>query len=140
MQTTGQTDQPAASESLNTLAANINRRLEWWYATGILPPSLAGGSAMWLWREHGWVSGALVSFAAFVLTLALWYRAVLRPVSCRQVRRLAHAADRISLASLTNQTQWPHLRHALHICPREQYDSVASGSPAAPVPSERPEK
>jgi hypothetical protein len=140
MQTTGQTDQPAASESLNTLAANINRRLEWWYATGILPPSLAGGSAMWLWREHGWASGALVSFAAFVLTLALWYRAVLRPVSCRQVRRLAPAADLISLASLTNQTQWPHLKHALHICPREQYDSVASGSPAAPVPSERPEK
>ena len=140
MQTTGHVDHHAARVSLNTLAANINRRLEWWYATGLFPPALVGAVGLWCCREHLWLSGILISFAAFVLTLALWYRAVVRPVACRYARRVAHAVDSVALASLTNQTQWPHLRHALHICPSERPDPAVHGTSSTLALSERLEK
>jgi hypothetical protein len=115
MQTESHVDQQPDLSSLNTLAANINRRLECWYATGLVPPLTVGAAGLWLGCTRSWLLGALISFAAFVLMLAVWYRAVLRPVSRREASRLAHAVDGDTLVRLANQTQWPILKHALQI-------------------------
>ena len=135
MQVTGQSDRETAPASLNTVAAGINRRLEWWYATGLVPPVLAALSGFWFGSSISWLVGALISFAAFVLTLALWYRAVLRPVSRRHAQGLVTAFGGPQSTSLANQIPWPLVKHALQIYQNQRRGSAVPGAPAPPAHS-----